>query len=130
MNGKVHYTTSSGVDLLEDGVEQRHVGVLRLDRVREERVGLVRLEQVNGNRLNAENDRRLADVFLDDGTHPLILLQTQTTSSSSRPFTLMPRSRLLGRRNFRVRFSEFRVLSVPVNSEVGTRKFIEIQVNK
>ena len=44
--------------------------------------------------------------------------------------TLMPRSRMLGSRNFRVRFSEFRVPSVPVNSEVGTRKFIEIQVNK
>jgi len=42
----------------------------------------------------------------------------------------VPRSRMLGSRNFRVRFSQFRVPSVPVNSEVGTRKFIEIQVNK
>ena len=31
---------------------------------------------------------------------------------------------------FRVGFSELRVQSVPVNSEVETRKFMKIQVNK
>ena len=40
--------------------------------------------------------------------------------------SLKPRTRLLGSQNFRVRFSEFRVQSVPVNSEVETRKFIEM----
>jgi len=42
----------------------------------------------------------------------------------------MPHSRQLESRNLRVRFSEFRVQSVPVNSEVGTLKFIEIQTQK
>jgi len=50
------------------------------------------------------------------------------TVRCSRMAVVMPRSRMLGSRNFRVRFSEFRAFQWTRKLELG--KFIEIQVNK
>ena len=49
---------------LEAGVQQRHVGLLRLDRVREEAVGAVRQQRVHRHLLHAKHHRRITDVLL------------------------------------------------------------------
>ena len=68
--------------LLQDGVQQRHVGLLRLDGVREEAVGLVGDERVDGHLLHAHDDRCLADVLLDLGSGVAVGLAGMTSSVS------------------------------------------------
>jgi hypothetical protein len=63
--------------LLQNGVEQWHVGLLRLDRVREHAIGLTRDQAVDGHLLDTENDGRFADVLLDDGARIQKLLKLQ-----------------------------------------------------
>lgn len=64
--------------LVQNGVEQRHVRILRLDGVREEAVGLLRYQRLDGHLLDAEDDRRLADVLLNDGAGVQIHLRAHT----------------------------------------------------
>ena len=68
-------------DLLEQGVQQGHVGLLGLDGVGEEGVGLVGLQQVDGDGLHPQDEGRLRDVLLDHRPHTRVRLQEDSTST-------------------------------------------------
>lgn len=63
--------------LLQTGIQERHIGLLCLDGMREEAVGLLRDKCVHRNLLNAEDNGRLADIFLDSGASIEISLQSE-----------------------------------------------------
>lgn len=72
-------TSSTGPShLLQQVVQEPHVGLLSLDGVGEESVGLPGNDLLLRRPLHADDQRGLGDVFLDDGAGPLVVLHTHT----------------------------------------------------
>ncbi len=70
--------------LLQDGVEQSHVGFLCLDGVREEGIGLVRLKQVDRDLFHPKDQGRFGNILLDLSSDRRVSLQSKRQRGCSR----------------------------------------------